>query len=157
MTTNTRFAHTNLVAKDWRKLARFYEQVFGCTPVPPERDLSGQWLDDAVGIPSVHIRGIHLRLPGHGDAGPTLEIFEYNSEEEQSASLRIRADRPGFGHIAFAVDDVEATRQAVLAAGGGELGKVASVKVSGAGSITFAYLTDPEGNIVEVQRWGKNG
>jgi predicted enzyme related to lactoylglutathione lyase len=134
MTTNTRFAHTNLVAKDWRKLARFYEQVFGCTPVPPERDLSGQWLDDAVGIPSVHI-----------------------SEEEQSASLRIRADRPGFGHIAFAVDDVEATRQAVLAAGGGELGKVASVKVSGAGSITFAYLTDPEGNIVEVQRWGKNG
>jgi catechol-2,3-dioxygenase len=30
---------------------------------------------------------------------------------------------------------------------------VVSVEVAGAGSITFAYLTDPEGNIVEVQRW----
>lgn len=150
MTINAKFVHTNLVAKDWRKLAQFYEHVFGCTPVPPERDLSGQWLDDAVGIPDAHIRGIHLRLPGYEDTGPTLEIFQYDSEKEKPSPA---ANRPGFGHIAFAVDDVEATRQAVLAAGGGELGKVVSVEVAGAGSITFAYLTDPEGNIVEVQRW----
>jgi catechol 2,3-dioxygenase-like lactoylglutathione lyase family enzyme len=150
MTTNAKFVHTNLVAKDWRKLARFYEQVFGCTPVPPERDLSGQWLDEAVGIPGARVQGIHLRLPGYGDKGPTLEVFQYNPEKE---SLEATANRPGFGHIAFAVDDVEATRQAVLAAGGGELGQVTSVEVAGAGPITFAYLTDPEGNIVEVQRW----
>jgi predicted enzyme related to lactoylglutathione lyase len=159
VTINARFAHTNLVAQDWKRLARFYGQVFGCTPVPPERDLAGQWLDEATGIPGAHIRGIHLRLPGHGDAGPTLEVFQYDAEEDGLAparTLRVRADRPGFGHIAFAVDDVEATRQAVLAAGGGELGKVVSVEVAGAGAITFAYLTDPEGNIVEVQRWEKN-
>jgi predicted enzyme related to lactoylglutathione lyase len=160
MTINARYVHTNLVAKDWRKLARFYEQVFDCTPVPPERDLSGQWLDEATGIPGVHIQGIHLRLPGYGESGPTLEIFQYDQEVEQPAparTLRVRADHPGFGHVAFAMDDVEATRQAVLAAGGGELGKVVSVEVTGAGVITFAYLTDPEGNIVEVQRWEKNG
>jgi catechol 2,3-dioxygenase-like lactoylglutathione lyase family enzyme len=154
MTISARFVHTNLVAKDWRRLARFYEQVFGCTPVPPERDLSGQWLDDAVGIPGAHIHGIHLRLPGYGDAGPTLEVFQYDPAEE---GLPPMANRPGFGHVAFAVDDVEATRQALLAAGGGELGKVVSVEVTGAGAITFAYLTDPEGNIIEVQRWEKNG
>jgi predicted enzyme related to lactoylglutathione lyase len=141
-----------LVAKDWQLLARFYEQVFGCMPVPPERDLSGQWLDDAVGIPGARIRGIHLRLPGHGDRGPTLEIFQYTPDEARTA---IAANRPGFGHIAFAVEDVEATCKAVLAAGGGELGKVASVEVAGAGKISFAYITDPEGNIIEVQRWEK--
>ena len=27
--------------RDWRRLASFYEAVFGCTPVPPERDYSG--------------------------------------------------------------------------------------------------------------------
>ncbi len=27
-----------------------------------------------------------------------------------------------------------------------------SVEVTGAGGIEFAYLTDPEGNIIEVQR-----
>jgi predicted enzyme related to lactoylglutathione lyase len=150
MTVNAKFVHTNLVAKDWKRLARFYERVFGCTPVPPERNLSGRWLDDAVGIPNARIQGIHLRLPGYGDEGPTLEVFQYDQEEE---GLTAAANRPGFGHIAFAVDDVEVTRQAVLAAGGGELGQVVSVEVAGAGTITFAYLTDPEGNIVEVQRW----
>jgi catechol 2,3-dioxygenase-like lactoylglutathione lyase family enzyme len=150
MTTNTKFVHTNLVAQDWKRLARFYKQVFGCTPVPPERDLAGQWLNEATGLPGAHIRGIHLRLPGYGDTGPTLEIFQYEPEEN---GLTPAANRPGFGHIAFAVGDVEAARQAVLAAGGGELGKVVSVEVAGAGAITFAYLTDPEGNIVEVQHW----
>ena len=150
MGINARFVHTNLVAKDWRRLARFYEQVLGCTPVLPERDLSGQWLDDAVGIPGARIRGIHLQLPGYEGEGPTLEIFQYTPKETRSTTA---ANRPGFGHIAFAVEDVEVARQAVLAAGGGELGKVVSVEVAGAGKITFAYLTDPEGNIIEVQRW----
>ena len=150
MTINAKCVHTNLVARDWKKLARFYERVFGCTPVPPERNLSGQWLDDGVGIPGAHIRGIHLRLPGCGDDGPTLELFQY---EPEAQGLPAAANRPGFGHIAFGVDDVKSTRDAVLAAGGGELGQVVSVEVARAGNITFAYLTDPEGNIIEVQCW----
>ena len=150
MATNARYVHTNLVARDWKRLARFYERVFGCTPVPPERDLSGRWLDDGVGIPGAHIRGVHLRLPGYGDEGPTLEVFQYKPSGQ---GLPAAANRPGFGHIAFAVDDVESTRDAVLAAGGGELGKVVTVEVARAGNITFAYLTDPEGNIIEVQCW----
>ena len=48
MTVDARFVHTNLVARDWRRLARFYERVFGCTPVPPERDLAGQWVEDGI-------------------------------------------------------------------------------------------------------------
>jgi predicted enzyme related to lactoylglutathione lyase len=153
MTGGTRYVHTNLVARDWRRLARFYEQVFGCTPVPPERDLAEQWLEDATGVPGAHIRGMHLRLPGYGENGPTLEIFQYEPQAERPQTA---ANRPGFGHIAFAVDDVEAVREAVLAAGGGALGEVVSVEVTGAGDITFAYLTDPEGNVIEVQRWEKN-
>jgi len=37
-----RFVHTNIVARDWERLAEFYVRVFGCTPVPPERCLSGR-------------------------------------------------------------------------------------------------------------------
>ena len=61
------------------------------------------------------------------------------------------ANRPGFAHIAFAVEDVQATRDAVIEAGGGELGKVVSHAVAGVGVIEFAYLRDPEGNLIEVQ------
>ena len=150
MSINAKYVHTNLIARDWQRLARFYKDVFGCTPAPPERDLSGQWLDDATGLAGAHIRGMHLRLPGCGDNGPTLEIFQYDQEEEQ---LSVAINRPGFAHLAFAVDNVEAARQAVLAAGGGALGQTVFVPIPGKGIVTFAYLTDPEGNIIEVQRW----
>ncbi len=152
MTVHAKFVHTNIVAQDWKKLAQFYEQVFGCTPVPPERNLAGQWLEDATGVPDARIRGIHLRLPGYDTEGPTLEIFQYDREEKRPGTA---INRPGFAHIAFAVDDVEAARDAVIAAGGGSVGKVVSLEISGAGRVTFVYLTDPEGNIIELQRWSK--
>jgi catechol 2,3-dioxygenase-like lactoylglutathione lyase family enzyme len=148
------FTHVNLIAQDWRRLAAFYERVFGCTPLPPERDLAGQWLDDSTGVPGAHIHGIHLRLPGgSGGHGPTLEILQYNRELERGATA---PNRPGWGHIAFAVDDVALAREAVIAAGGGTVGERVSVHIAGAGAITFAYVTDPEGNIIELQRWARD-
>lgn len=145
-----RFVHTNLVARDWKRLALFYQEVFGCVPVLPERDLSGPWLESATGVPGAHIRGVHLRLPGCGESGPTLELFQYEPQARPVAGV---VNRPGFGHIAFAVDDVAAARAKVLAAGGRAVGEVVSLEVQGAGTVTFAYLTDPEGNVIEVQAW----
>lgn len=150
MPVKAKFVHTNLVARDWKRLARFYQEVFGCEPVPPERDLSGPWLESATGLPGAHIRGVHLRLPGYGESGPTLEVFQY---EPQTPSVAGAVNRPGFGHIAFAVGDVRAARAEVLAAGGGAVGELVSLEVRGAGTVTFAYLTDPEGNVIEVQAW----
>jgi predicted enzyme related to lactoylglutathione lyase len=60
---------------------------------------------------------------------------------------------PGFVHIAFHVDDVPTARAAVLAGGGRDLGKLHSMEVPGAGTITLIYMTDPEGNIIELQHW----
>jgi len=145
-----RYRHTNIVAEDWRKLADFYEQVLGCRPVPPERASSAEWVGRCTGVPGAGIRGIHLRLPGCGEDGPTLEIFEYNKAEERPATA---INRPGFAHIAFEVDDVEAARDEVLAAGGGCVGDLVTVEITDAGMITFVYMTDPEGNIIELQKW----
>jgi predicted enzyme related to lactoylglutathione lyase len=145
-----RYVHTNLIARDWKRLVRFYEGVFGCERVPPERRLAGKWLENSTGVPEAEIQGIQLRLPGYGDDGPRLEIFQYNPEEERHGTA---VNRPGFAHIAFAVDDVEAARDAVLAAGGGSVGETVSTDIPGAGMITFVYVTDPEGNVLELQRW----
>jgi hypothetical protein len=54
---NAKYTHTNLVARDWRRLADFYQEVFGCVPVPPERHLSGRWLEAATSVPNAEIRG----------------------------------------------------------------------------------------------------
>jgi predicted enzyme related to lactoylglutathione lyase len=150
MTITSTFVHVNLVARDWRALACFYEDVFGCQPLPPERNLKGQWLEEATAVPGARLRGQHLRLPGRGEGGPTLEIFEY---DPQMAHLPVAVNRPGLGHLAFAVDDVEAACRAVIEAGGGLVGQVVTLDVPGAGAVTFAYATDPEGNVIELQRW----
>lgn len=150
----TRFAHTNLVAQDWKRLAEFYQDVFGCVPVPPQRDLSGDWLDRATGLDNTHITGVHLRLPGHGEHGPTLEIFHYDAMPEHP---RVRPNTPGFSHIAFAVDDVAATVRAVLERGGSTIGQLVEREFPGVGLLTFQYVADPEGNIIEVQNWKRPG
>jgi catechol 2,3-dioxygenase-like lactoylglutathione lyase family enzyme len=94
---NARFAHVNLIARNWQRLARFYTTVFGCVLVPPERDFQGKELDAGTGLKGARLRGAHLRLPGAGDQGPTLEIFTHDRLQE---SLLTAANRPGFGHIA---------------------------------------------------------
>jgi predicted enzyme related to lactoylglutathione lyase len=153
MPIQAKYVHTNIVARDWRRLAKFYEEVLGCVPLPPERDYSGAWVNDVTAIVGdVSLRGIHLRLPGHGDSGPTLEIFEYSPQPPRPP---IAANQPGFAHIAFHVSDVPAARQAILDAGGQDLGKLHTMQVRNAGRITLIYMTDPEGNIIELQHWDK--
>jgi predicted enzyme related to lactoylglutathione lyase len=157
-----RYTHTNLVARDWRRLAAFYQEVFGCTPVPPERDLDGEWLARGSGVPGARLRGVHLRLPGGAGGGPTLELFEYGPSPaadpdgkgtRQPGEDPPAADRAGFGHIAFEVEDVCRALAAVVEAGGSRLGEVVRVPIAGAGTITWTYARDPEGNILELQRW----
>jgi predicted enzyme related to lactoylglutathione lyase len=89
-------------------------------------------------------------LPGWGEAGPTLEIFEYPVEGERPETA---VNRPGFAPLAFAVEDVAAAREAVLASGGCAIGEMVTADIAGAGQITFVYMADPEGNILELQKW----
>jgi predicted enzyme related to lactoylglutathione lyase len=145
-----KYVHTNLVAEDWHALADFYQQIFGCIPVPPERDLQGEQLEAGTGLPGAHLRGVHLRLPGYGDDGPTLEIFSYDVLTSRG---RTAVNRPGWGHLAFSVDDVVATRRDVLQAGGRAVGDVVTTQIATGAQVTWCYVADPEGNIVELQSW----
>ncbi|MBN1294630.1 MAG: VOC family protein [Candidatus Latescibacteria bacterium] len=145
-----KYKHTNIIAKDWKRLVSFYEDVFGCTRKPPERHLSGQWIEKGTGVEDAHISGVHLGLPGYEKNGPTLEVFGYVHNEKK---LPPAANREGFAHIAFEVEDVAAALVAVLEHGGGAVGEIVSHEVKGAGLLTFVYATDPEGNIIELQSW----
>ena len=143
-----RYAHTNLIARDWRVLAGFYEAVFGCTLVPPERAYSGPQLEALTGVPGAALQGAHLRLPGAG--GPTLEVFQYDPLEPGPPPA---VNRPGLAHIAFAVCSVEQARAAVLTRGGAAVGEIAVFTTATGERVTACYVTDPEGNIIELQSW----
>ncbi len=146
-----RYAHTNLIANDWNTMVAFYCEVFDCVPVSSERDHKGPLFQALTALPDGHARGRHLRLPGHGDHGPTLEIFQYSPENLPAQPSDLR--RPGFAHIAFEVPDVEAKRVEVLRWGGRDYGQLVTLDIPGAGKLTLIYMCDPEGNIIELQRW----
>ena len=147
-----KYVHTNIIAENWEALAEFYIKVFDCHPVPPVRDQEGDWLDKGLGLSKAHLQGIHLRLPGYGDNGPTLEIYSYGKMEEK---LPPTPNRKGYGHLAFEVDDVAAVLQQLLHHGGSKQGEISGKKVEGVGYITFIYAKDPEGNIIEIQNWDR--
>jgi len=150
MIAGARYVHTNLVARDWRALADFYTRLFGCEFVPPERDDTGPALEAGTGVPGAHMTGVHLRLPGHGEQGPTLEIYSYSPSEPGQAPA---VNRPGYGHVAFEVTSVEDARRQVLEAGGHPVGQVVTLERAGGRRVTWCYVTDPEGNVVELQSW----
>lgn len=145
-----KYVHTNLIAVDWRQLAKFYIDVFGCEAVPLERDYKGEAMDAGTGLKDAHLTGIHLRLPGYGNTGPTLEIFNYTKLEP---ALKPIVNRPGWGHIAFEVDDVSAFRETIISNGGKPVGEIVTLTTQTGRKVTWCYMTDPEGNMIELQTW----
>jgi catechol 2,3-dioxygenase-like lactoylglutathione lyase family enzyme len=125
-------------------------RCFGCTPVPPERHLGGEWLSKGTGVLNAQFSGMHLRLPGYGEGGPTLEIYQYSENVPRPPSV---ANREGIAHLAFEVEYVEKALDHVLGQGGRKIGEITSAEVKGVGLLTFVYCADPEGNIIELQSW----
>lgn len=151
MIRNPRYVHTNLIARDWQALADFYVRVFGCEVVPPERHYSGATIEAGTGVPGSTLDGVHLRLPGFEPGGPTLEVFSYSKSLD---GVLPRVNRPGFGHIAFEVASVADAQREVLDAGGARVAEVVTLTTSQGRKVTMCYVTDPEGNIIELQSWG---
>ena len=91
---DAKYVHTNLVARDWRQLARFYQDVLGCVPMLPERNLSGADYERGTGVQGARAQGIHLLLPGYGPSGPTLEIFQYAAPDLDGRRFHRRRGDP---------------------------------------------------------------
>ncbi len=144
---HARFVHTNVIARDWRALADFYVRVFGCKVLAPERDYRSRELDAGTGLTDAHLTGAHLQLPG---TEATLEVYQYDALEDRAPT---RINRPGFGHIAFEVDDVRSALEELKANGGSAVGEVVTLTTKTGRRVTWVYATDPEGNVVELQSW----
>ena len=148
-----RYAHTNIIANDWKSLSQFYIQVFECTILPPVRNQSGAWLSVGTGVANAHLQGVHLLLPGHGPDGPTLEIYQYAMI---IPSNPMAPNQRGYGHLAFEVENVDHTLTQIIENGGSSIGTVTTKIIAGVGEITFVYARDPEGNILEIQHWDRS-
>jgi predicted enzyme related to lactoylglutathione lyase len=153
-----RYIHTNIIAKNWRSLSKFYQNVFGLRPIGPQRDISGKWIEDLTNIKNIHIVGEHLLFPGYNENIPTLEIFSYEHSVENQQPRNTNKkyiNSYGFSHIAFEVQNVEETVEMIIKEGGSILGKIVTKDYGEMGIGTFAYARDIEENIIELQNWKK--
>lgn len=146
------YVHTNIISKDWRALADFYIDVFECSAIMPERNLSGTWVDKLTKIRNCKIEGIHLLLPGYTDS-PTLEIFSYQPEETNEKLHQLNSF--GLAHLAFHVDDVNETLEKLIRYKGKQHGEIVSHHYPEIGTLSVVYASDPEGNFIEIQHWDK--
>jgi catechol 2,3-dioxygenase-like lactoylglutathione lyase family enzyme len=124
--------HAGLSVEDLDRAIGFYGRAFGFES------------EFAFDLPH-EIRGVMLRLP----SGGRLELFE-----RPGSNGGLRADSPldalatrGFGHVALDTGDIEGAYALAVEAGAVER---VSPRPSPEPGVRFAFVADPEGNLVEL-------
>jgi len=143
-TTRPAFAldHTGLVVPDLDAAVAFYKAAFGMTVVSRESDTDVP--SSAIGLPGEHVRlrGAILR------AGAThLELHQYLSPVGKGER---RVCDTGFGHIAFAVADIDAAYRFLTDQGVTFNTEPQLIATGGLAGRRWVYGQDPWGNVIEL-------
>jgi catechol 2,3-dioxygenase-like lactoylglutathione lyase family enzyme len=140
--------HTGLTVSDLDRSIAFYRDLLGLELIA-QWDSSQPYLRAVVGYPDAELRIALLRLPQRGDApSPHVELLEYRQPRGTRGDAHTY--HPGNAHIAFMVDDLDATYARLKAQG--VRFKSAPVQVThgrntGAKAV---YLFDPDDITLEM-------
>ena len=136
--------HTGFVVSDLDSSTAFYRDVVGLQVVT-SRERQGGPISQMIGYDDVHLKACLLSAGG----GHVLELIQYIHPPG--------ADRPsddrntlGASHLAFDVDDIEATFRHLVDNGALKLNPPVELQP---GRIA-CYLQDPDGNWVELIQSG---
>lgn len=97
-----RIDHVNIVVKDLPGAIQFFEKL-GLVLLA-QRELSGDWIDNTVGLKNVRARFAAMQVPG---AETVIELLAYDNPVGGIDPQISNANQIGFRHIAFAVDDID--------------------------------------------------
>lgn len=134
--------HTGLVVSDLDAAVAFYSATFGMTVVSRESDTDVP--SSAIGLPGEHVRlrGAILR------AGTThLELHQYLAPVGTGGR---RVCDTGFGHIAFAVSDIDEAYRFLIDRGVTFNSKPQLITSGGLAGRRWVYGQDPWGNVIEL-------
>ncbi len=142
--------HVNLVVADLDRMIAFYESAMGMR-VTKRVTISGEWIDQVVGLRGAQGDVVYLELP----SGPRVELIRYHQPTTPRPDSLGQSNVPGIRHIAFKVDDIDATVERLKHAGVEFLSPVQLVpdaQVTYAGGVRkqLVYFRDPEGNLLEL-------
>jgi catechol 2,3-dioxygenase-like lactoylglutathione lyase family enzyme len=142
--------HVNLVVRDLKRMTAFYRDVLNLR-VTKEVSISGEWIDEVVGLKGVVADVVYLDLP----SGPRIELIDYHSPSGVETGVDNLPNAFGLRHMAFRVSDIDSLAERLKAAGVAFQSEVKSVpdsqvQYSGGVQKRLVYFRDPEGNLLEL-------
>jgi predicted enzyme related to lactoylglutathione lyase len=135
--------HSSLAVSDLDTAMDFYRQAFGFELLFAERNMSDQ-IESIAGIAGLTCDIAQLRVP---QSAHVLELIAFRTPDPQPAGLGDKPVAPGAAHVAFYVDDLEATIRRVEALGAVRVGRV--TRFSEGRSV---YYREPAGSFFEIEQ-----
>jgi catechol 2,3-dioxygenase-like lactoylglutathione lyase family enzyme len=105
--------------------------------------VEGRWVDRVVGLEGIEVDFAFVKTP---DGNGQLELIKFHSPSHEGGAGDAPANVPGIRHMAFVVDDIDATVAALEARGGELVGEVERYE----NVFRLCYLRGPAGIIVEL-------
>ena len=137
--------HVGITVPDVERGIEFYTGVLGLEfNDPPSPVFDEAELGAAVGVPGANLRQANLRL---GEV--IVELLEYTAPEPPY-ERPVPANAHGAAHLAFQVDDVEAKKAELEAAGVEFLSEVNVVDEGVLAGWRWVYFRDPFGILLEL-------
>lgn len=138
--------HVSLTARHADALSAFYREAFGFITKREPRRLSGDIVARGNGLANGDIYQIWLEPPHASDV--FLEIMQYEPMIDRDRPV---VNAPGYGHLAFEVQNIQEVVKDVLRFGGSLQGKITNFG-SEDRPYLIVYVRDPEGNIIELEQ-----
>jgi catechol 2,3-dioxygenase-like lactoylglutathione lyase family enzyme len=141
-----RFDHVGVVVDDLELMTAFFVDL-GFERSEPMR-LEGEWIDRVVGLDGVQLEMVSVNAP---DGSGRLELTKFQRPTDAAAVQNPLANRRGFRHIAYAVDDLDSVVERLRGKGLTTIGDIVNYE----DIFLLCYIGGPEGLIVELaQRIG---
>lgn len=143
------FDHVNLVVRDMQVAREFYGGVLGLRETF-DRILEGEWIEAVVGVPGAIARCVFFESEG---SNVRLELLQY-LQPQDGFEPEEQPHAPGFRHMAFTIDDIDAWHAKLMAAGAEFVSAPVTVPFSvGGRTKRLCYFRDPENNILELAEY----
>ncbi|HEY5210918.1 MAG TPA: VOC family protein [Stellaceae bacterium] len=140
-----RTTHTGFTVADAATASAFFRDVLGFSVTDPVRH-GGPMVERMTGVP-----GAALEIVFATGAGHTIEMIQYVTPVVPPTPRKRPCD-PGFAHVAFQVDDIDAVVAAVEAAGYAAFSSPQIVLNGPRKGGKNVYVRGPEGIFIEFQQ-----
>jgi catechol 2,3-dioxygenase-like lactoylglutathione lyase family enzyme len=105
--------------------------------------VEGEWVDKIVGLDGVRAELVFVRTP---DGSGKLELVKYHAPADNEGAHPLPANRLGFRHIAFEVNNLDTIVNGLRDKGFETVGEVRDFE----DNYRLCYVRGPEGLIVEL-------